>query len=395
MMSVLFEPVRIGNLEIKNRFIRSATYFALSDEDGHISRQSIELMKTLAENEVGLIMTGFAYVLKSGQVGPDMNGIQDDDHIPAYKEMTKAVHEAGGRIAMQIVHGGAGSLNAAQTGGEYMAVSLIDNLPEFGREAREMKEEDIQEIIEAFGQAARRAQEAGFDGVQIHGAHGYLVSQFLSPRTNQRSDRWGGNLENRMRFVIEVTRSVKRHVDDDFPVMIKLGGRDYLQPGDQLVWGRSRGGTPKSDKTDSSDKEVGLTIEEGAEAARALENEGISFIEISNGFIGTSSYKINVGITSPEQEAYFLQDARVIRQKTSGPLGLVAGLRSIPVMEEIVSSGVVDCIALCRPLIREPGLIRRWKNGDTRPAECISCGGCFNPDENGKMHIYCRQVKKD
>lgn len=394
-MSVLFEPVRIGNLEIKNRFIRSATYFALSDEDGHISRQSIELMKTLAENEVGLIMTGFAYVLKSGQVGPDMNGIQDDDHIPAYKEMTKAVHEAGGRIAMQIVHGGAGSLNAAQTGGEYMAVSLIDNLPEFGREAREMKEEDIQEIIEAFGQAARRAQEAGFDGVQIHGAHGYLVSQFLSPRTNQRSDRWGGNLENRMRFVIEVTRSVKRHVDDDFPVMIKLGGRDYLQPGDQLVWGRSRGGTPKSDKTDSSDKEVGLTIEEGAEAARALENEGISFIEISNGFIGTSSYKINVGITSPEQEAYFLQDARVIRQKTSGPLGLVAGLRSIPVMEEIVSSGVVDCIALCRPLIREPGLIRRWKNGDTRPAECISCGGCFNPDENGKMHIYCRQVKKD
>ncbi len=394
-MSVLFEPVKIGNLEIKNRFIRSATYFALSDEDGHISRQSIELMKTLAENEVGLIMTGFAYVLKSGQVGPDMNGIQDDDHIPAYKEMTKAVHEAGGRIAMQIVHGGAGSLNAAQTGGDYMAVSLIDNLPEFGREPREMKEEDIQEIIEAFGHAARRAQEADFDGVQIHGAHGYLVSQFLSPRTNQRSDRWGGNLENRMRFVIEVTRSVKRHVDDDFPVMIKLGGRDYLQPGDRLVWGRSRGGTPESDKTDSSDNEVGLTIEEGAEAASILENEGISFIEISHGFIGTSSIKINLGITSPEQEAYFLQDARVIRQKTSGPLGLVAGLRSIPVMEEIVSSGVVDCIALCRPLIREPGLIGRWKNGDTRPAECISCGGCFNPDENGKMHIYCKQVKKD
>jgi 2,4-dienoyl-CoA reductase-like NADH-dependent reductase (Old Yellow Enzyme family) len=177
--------------------------------------------------------------------------------------------------------------------------------------------------------------------------------------------------------------------------MIKLGGRDYLQPGDRLVWGRSRGGTPKSDNTDSSDKEAGLTIEEGAEAARVLENEGISLIEISCGFIGTSSYKIHVGITSPEQEAYFLQDARVIRQKTSRPLGLVAGLRSIPVMEKIVSSGIVDCIAICRPLIREPGLIKRWKNGDTRPAECISCGGCFNPDENGRMHIYCKQVKKD
>ena len=394
-MSVLFKPVKIGNLEIKNRFIRSATYYALSDENGHISRQSVELMKTLAENDVGLIMTGFAYVLKSGQVGPDMNGIQDDDHIPAYKEMTKAVHEAGGRIAMQIVHGGAGALGAAQTGDNYMAVSLVDDLPEFGREPREMEEEDIQEIIEAFGNAARRAQEAGFDGVQIHGAHGYLVSQFLSPRTNQRSDRWGGSPEKRMRFVIEVTRSVKRHVDEDFPVMVKLGARDYLQPGDQVVWGRSRGGAPKSDKTDSSNKEVGLTIEEGAEVARVLENEGVSFVEISCGFIGTSSYKIHVGITSPEQEAYFLQDARVIRQKTSGPLGLVAGLRSIPVMEEIVNSGVVECIALCRPLIREPGLVRRWKNGDTRPAECISCGGCFNLDENGKMHIYCSQVKKN
>jgi len=394
MMSILFQPIQIGNMELKNRFIRSATYYALSDEDGYISDAGVELMKTLAGNELGLIITGFAFILKNGQLSPDMNGIQDDNHIPAYRKMTKAVHELDGRIVMQIVHGGAASLFVAMTGGDYMAVSLVDGMPDFGREAREMNDEDIEGISETFGQAARRAQEAGFDGVQIHGAHGYLVSQFLSPRTNLRTDRWGGSLENRMRFVIEVARSVKKNVDQDFPVMAKLGVRDFLAPDDFLNWGTSVGRLARPEKPENQEDYQGLTIEDGARVARALENEGVSFMEISNGFSGSSSYKMHLGITSPEKEAYFLEEARVIREATTGPLALVAGMRSLPVMEDIIRSGVVDCISICRPLIREPGLIKRWKEGDTQPAECISCGGCFNTDENKKMHIYCRQLKK-
>ena len=191
-MSVLFQPMKIGNFEVKNRFVRSATYFALSDEDGFIGRASVDLMKGLAEKDIGLIITGYAYVLKSGQSYPDMNGIQDDDHIAGFKEMTRAVHGLGGRVVMQIVHCGSGSEVAARMGNDYLAVSLTDRMPNYSRPARVMEEEDIQGIIQAFGQAAHRVQEAGFDGVQIHGAHGYLVSQFLSPRSNIRKDKWGG-----------------------------------------------------------------------------------------------------------------------------------------------------------------------------------------------------------
>jgi len=367
-MSILFEPIKIGNIKIKNRFVRSATYYALSDKDGFIGQASVDLMRQLAENEVGLIITGFAYVLKNGQCVPDMNGIQTDDHIPGYKKMTKAVHNADGRIVMQIVHGGANAYSVSIWGGDYMAVSVTENMPRYGIPPREMTEEDIESIIEAFGQAGRRVQDAGFDGVQIHGAHGYLVSQFLSPLTNKRHDRWGGSLENRMRFVIEIIRAIKKQVDKDFPVMIKLGCRDFT--------------------TDNS----GLTIQEGAEVAGALEKEGICLIEISNGF--PFDQTLPLGVTSPEKEAYYLPEARVIREATSGSLCLVGGMRSLPVMAEVIKSGVADCISLSRPLIREPGLIKRWKQGDTRPAECVSCGGCFNRDGKGGHDIYCRQLKK-
>ncbi|MFC1533035.1 NADH:flavin oxidoreductase [Thermodesulfobacteriota bacterium] len=378
-MSVLFEPVKIRNLELKNRFIRSATYFALADEDGFIHEPSFRLIKTLAKNEVGLIITGHAYVLKNGQRSPDMNGIQDDDHIPGYQKLTRAVHDDGGRIALQIAHAGIQAQTAARTGGDYLAVSLTEDMPDFSRKPREMNEEDIKCIIDAFGQAARRVQEAGFDGVQIHGAHGYLVSQFLSPYTNRRMDKWGGSLENRMRFVIDVTRAMKKQVDDNFPIMIKLGCQDYTEHG------------------------RGLTIEEGARVASELEKKGISLIEISFNMGGPSLRENLFGITSPDREAVLLPVARVIKKSTSIPLALVTGLRSLPVMEEIIHSGVVDFISLCRPLIREPGLIKRWKEGDTRPADCISCKGtshisqygCFNPDKNGKMRIYCRQLKKE
>ncbi len=369
-MSVLFEPMKIGNFETRNRFVRSATYFALADENGFIGEPSVELMKNLAEGGVGLIITGYAYISKSGQSFVDMNGIQDDDHLAGYQKMTKVVHDSDGRIVMQIAHCGTGSETTARTGGDYMAVSITEKMPNYGHPAREMNEEDIETIIESFGQAARRVEEAGFDGVQIHGAHGYLVSQFLSPRSNLRRDKWGGSLENRTRFAVEVVRSIKKSVSDDFPVLIKLGCRDYLDEG------------------------VGLTIEEGAEVSQTLEKEGVCLIEISNGFQDASYRKQRLGTTTPEKEAYYLPDARVIRDKTTGPLSLVGGMRSLPVMEEVVGSGVSDCVSICRPLIREPGLINRWRQGDTRSADCISCGGCFNLGEDKKLKIYCRQLAK-
>ena len=369
-MSLLFEPTRIGNFEIKNRFIRSATYYALSDINGFISEANIDLMKTLTANEVGLIVTGYAFVIKHGQVFPDMNGIDTDDHIAPLKKMTKAVHDGGGKIVMQIAHGGSGAFTAAGGSGKYLAVSMIDELKEKKRTPAEMTDSDIEEIVDAFGSAAGRVQEAGFDGVQIHGAHGYLVTQFLSPRTNHRTDKWGGSLENRSRFLIEVIRSIKKNVDDDYPIMIKLGCRDYVP------------------------EEKALTIEDAAEVARMIEGEGICHIEVSHGTLDRTFCKGLAAVTAPEKEAFMLPDAKAISEKTTIPIALVGGLRSLPVMERIIESGVCDHISICRPFIREPDLIAKYKNGSTTTADCISCRGCFNTDKNGKMHIYCSQLER-
>jgi 2,4-dienoyl-CoA reductase-like NADH-dependent reductase (Old Yellow Enzyme family) len=369
-MSLLFEPTKIGNFEIKNRFIRSATYYALSDTNGVISDANVDLMKTLAANEVGLIITGYAFVIKHGQVFPDMNGIDSDDHIAPLQGMTKAVHERDGKIVMQIAHGGSNSKWAAAGEGKYLTVSPVDEPMNDKRVPSEMTDGDIEEIIDAFGQSARRVQEAGFDGVQIHGAHGYLVTEFLSPRTNHRSDKWGGSLENRSRFLIEVIRSIKKSVDSDYPVMIKLGCRDYV-PDDNA-----------------------LTIEDGAEVARMIEGEGICHIEVSHGTLDRTFNKGEAAVITPDREGYMLRDAKAVRGKTSIPIGLVGGMRSLPAMEEIIKSGACDHISICRPFIREPDLIAKYKRGVTETADCISCRGCFNADKNGKMDIYCSQLEK-
>ena len=138
LMSILFEPLTIGNFEIKNRFVRSATYYGLSDTDGYIGDESIELIRDLARNDVGLIVTGYAYVSKNGQVVPDMNGIQNDEHIPGYRKMTQAVHELDGRIVMQIVHGGGDAYSVSFWGGDYMAVSLRDDMPIYRKNYRSL-----------------------------------------------------------------------------------------------------------------------------------------------------------------------------------------------------------------------------------------------------------------
>jgi 2,4-dienoyl-CoA reductase-like NADH-dependent reductase (Old Yellow Enzyme family) len=354
-------------MEIRNRFVRSATYFGLADANGFVGEASADLMRRLASNQVGLIMTGYAFVSRTGQVFGDMNGIDTDNHIKGYQSMTEAVHQEGGKIAMQIAHGGSESDAAVRRGERALVVSKAEGQSE----SVEMSSADIESIIDDFGKAAGRVEEAGFDGVQVHGAHGYLVTQFLSPASNRRRDQWGGSLENRMRFVVETVRAIKKNVDSQFPVMIKLGCRDYL------------------------DSEEGMNIEEGAIVAKTLENEGVCFIEVSHGMEGEAFSKVSSGKESrPIEEAYLVPDARVIRNAVSIPLAVVGGMRSLPVMEDVVESGAADCVALCRPLIRQPDLILRWQQGYEGPADCVSCFACIKTDKAGNSDIRCREILK-
>lgn len=347
-MSVLFEPTEIKGVRLENRFVRSATWEGMATEEGACTPRLSELVVRLADGGVGLIITSHAYVSKEGQASPWQLGIHADEMVRGLGEMVHEVHARGGRIFAQIAHGGI--LASPQLSGqEPIGPSRVNEL--VSSPHREMSLEDVHGIIEAFGLAASRAKEAGFDGVQIHAAHGYLLSQFLSPAFNRRKDRYGGSLENRARALMEVCGRVRTAVGHDFPVMVKMNCQDYL--------------------------DGGLSLEESARVAEMLSIAGVDGIEVSGGTLLSGKFiPSRLGISSPEKEAYFQDAAKAFKGRVAVPIILVGGIRSYEVARRLVGEGVADYISMSRPFIREPGIVRRWKAGDTRRAECISDSKC-------------------
>ncbi|MFC1957590.1 NADH:flavin oxidoreductase [Chloroflexota bacterium] len=339
----MFEPYRIGKLELRNRFVRSATWDATADNTGAVTGASLALYRKLAQGGVGLIVSGYAFISSLGQAVHNQYGVHNNNMLPGLRQMIETVHREGGRIALQIVHAGINSRYLARQGIASLAVS---SLPEVDRPHREMTDADIEAIIADFASAALRAKEAGFDAVQFHGAHGYLMSQFLSPLFNLRADRWGGSAENRRRFHLEVIRKVRRAVGADFPLLIKFGVQD--------------------------DREGGLTLAEGLETARQMAEAGIDAIEVSAG-VGRSIQIIKEG--DPER-TYFRDRAAALKRAVSVPVIEVGGIRSLETAQSIVDSGDTDLLSMSRPLIRQPDLIARWQRGEGSPATCISCGLC-------------------
>jgi 2,4-dienoyl-CoA reductase-like NADH-dependent reductase (Old Yellow Enzyme family) len=231
-----------------------------------------------------------------------------------------------------------------------------------------MTVQDIKEMADAFADAAARAKTADFDGVQIHAAHGYLLSQFLSPAYNRRTDEYGGTIQNRARFLIETLRAIRNRTGGDYPVLVKMNTSDFI--------------------------EDGLTLDDALAVGDMLVREGIDAIELSGGFLnGGKLNPSRMGIDAEEKEAYFENEARAFKDVVSVPVILVGGTRSPAVAERIVAEGTADFIALSRPLIREAGLINRWKSGDTAKSACISCNRCFGPGVTGQG-VYCVDEKR-
>jgi 2,4-dienoyl-CoA reductase-like NADH-dependent reductase (Old Yellow Enzyme family) len=363
-MPRLFESTAIKQMAVANRFVRSATWEGMAGEDGSCTPTLTQLMVQLAEGGVGLIISSHSYVSREGQAGPWQLGIYSDKLVAGFAEMTKAVQNASGKIVMQLAHAGV-QANSSLTGKPPKGPSAFEKVPA----SQEMNHGEIQRVVEAFGDAALRAQTAGFDGVQIHAAHGFLLSQFLSPFFNKRRDLYGGSIENRARLVLDVFQSVRIKVGDQFPVMIKLNSEDFL--------------------------EGGLSLEEMVQVAAMLETAGIDAIELSGGtgYSGNCTPVRQGKFASEDEEAYHLDGARKCKEKIGVPLMLVGGIRSYGVAEKLVSEGLTDYISLSRPLIREPHLIDRWKSGDTRKAMCQSDNLCFNPIVQGEG-IYCVVEKR-
>ena len=352
----LFEPFRIGKLELKNRFVRSATWDSSADRDGAVTEESVAIYRELAKGEIGLIVAGFAYVSPLGQALARQYGAHTDDMIPGLHRLVQVVHREGAKIALQIVHAGINSIHLSRVGLTSLAVS---NNKEISQLHREMTDAEIDGIISDFVAAAARAQKAGFDAIQLHGAHGYLMSQFLSPLFNHRSDRWGGSMENRRRFHLEVVRKVRQEIGEDFPLLIKFGIQD--------------------------DKKGGLSLNEGLETARQMVAAGVEAIEVSAGVdIRNAAPVMKKG--APERIP-FRERAAALKRKVIVPVILVGGIRNLETAKNIIDSGDADLVSMSRPFIREPGLITRWLRGETWPATCISCQRCHPINED---MVRCR-----
>jgi 2,4-dienoyl-CoA reductase-like NADH-dependent reductase (Old Yellow Enzyme family) len=351
--SKLLKPFKIKNLKLQNRIMRSATWDATADEKGGITDLSVALYRELGEGNIGLIVTGYAYVSRPlGQAALGQYGNYSNRLIPGWKRIVRTVHDSGeSKIAMQIVHAGFNSGYLIRQGKSVLAVS---KLTEAKRAHREMTDGDIERIISDFGKAAKRVREAGFDAVQLHGAHGYLFSQFASPLFNHRIDQWGGSPENRRRFLIEVIREIKRVVGKDYPVFIKFGVQD--------------------------DEEGGMSLAEGLETCRRMVDAGINCIEVSGG-VGNPPFTIKEG---ESDKPAFRERAAEVKKAVSVPVAVVHGIRSLKMAEDIIDAGDADMVSMCRPFIREPHLIQRWQRGDTRPATCISCAKCSRLVGRGK-----------
>lgn len=369
-MAGLFDEIAINKMILGNRSVRSATWTGMAEKDGQCSVKLIKLTEKLARGQVGLIITGFAFVMPNGQALPGQLGIHSNAMIQKLRQMTTAVHKAKGKICMQIVHAGVQTLVTDRDDLPVWGPSAVhDKL--FGWTPKAMTQKDIKDAVQAFASAAARAKRAGFDAVQFHGAHGYLISQFLSPARNLRTDKYGGPIENRARFLFEVYRAVRKTVGKDFPILIKLNTKDFV-----------RGGFHERDA---------LFV------AKRLDKMGIDAIEMSGGIPAAgdlSSTRTNIRKIS--DEAYFLSLAKKIKKQVSVPIILVGGVRSLQGINQILEKGDADLVSMARPFIREPGLIQRWRRGDTKKAKCISCNQCFGAAVSGQG-VHCvveRRLKK-
>jgi len=359
--SVLFTPIRVGHLNIPNRFVRSATHDFMAGEDGSISLRQVSLFRQLAEGEVGLIITGHAYVTLSGKASPRQIGVDEDRHLDSLSLIPAAVHQYPSRVFLQVSHAGRQTKEKI-CGCTPVAPSAVYE-PVFKVVPKAMSGEEIRALIAAFVSAGERAKRAGFDGLQVHAAHGYLLSAFLSPYTNRREDEWGGTIENRSRVIVEIVHGIKERTGGEFPLIVKLNSSDFLAGG--------------------------LTIQDSIAAAVILEAAGIDGIEVSGGMSEAGKGSIWPGLRPEDQEGYFVPNAALVKAAVRVPVFGLGGLRTFSIMERAIRDGQADFISFSRPLIRDPFLVRRFHTGEVRRSECISCNKCFNP-----RGIACAELKK-
>ena len=334
-MKKTFEAVSLGTMEMKNRLFRAATG-DVHAVNGHPTQEDFAWYRTMAESGVGAIISGLAYVTDYPmREGPGMLGIYDDSFIEDYRKLADLVHENGSKLVIQLVHCGS---NTYVKNERIIAPSPVAH-PLSGAMPEEMTQDDLVRVREAFTQAALRAQEAGCDGVELHVAHGYLLHEFLSPYYNQRTDEYGGSLENRIRFVLEICQEMREKTGPQFPILVKIN---------------------------CSDSVPGITVDNFLQSGKYLEQAGASAIEVSGAWKSNKSWK-----------PYFLEETKQLVEQLEIPVILTGGVRDIKELDQIFAETGIAFAGMCRPFIVESNLLARWQSGNEGRSWCRSCNACM------------------
>ena len=386
----LAHPLTINGVTIKNRLGKSATQENMADEHGVVTQKYIDYYKRLSQGGVGLIITGHHYVNLNGRSSTGMTGADSDNQIPQLKKMTDAVHTHKTTVFAQLNHAGLKAFYEKQVNKDIRGPSKVVWTPA-------LTIEQIEHIIKDFGASALRMKQAGFDGIELHGAHQYLIAQFLSKRSNKRRGRYGGSLVHRQQFVIEVIERIREQVGKSFPVIIKLDShsRSYASIPPLLV--------PL------------ISIDEALHTAKRMEDIGVDAIEVSCGFAATKgavSYKLSL-------QSLFLANDEVVKARVAGwlftpvdwmfnhtlwfqphhnlkniqrfketvDIPILAGscFRDPVVMRTVIKNKQADMICMARPLIYNPDFPQQILQGSTAPSQCLNCNLCLVGLPSGKQ----------
>ncbi|TDT62355.1 NADH:flavin oxidoreductase [Fonticella tunisiensis] len=315
-MSYLLKPLQIGNLTLSNRLVMPPMATARSKEDGGVSQEILDYYDEKSRGGyISLIIIEHSFISQEGKASKNQLSVADDSVIEGLKKLSEVIHKNGSKTIMQINHAGSAATEEV-TGKTPVGPSAVSN-PRKGTIPHELNKDEIKGIVKAFGDAARRVKEAGFDGVEIHSAHGYFLNQFLSPLTNKRTDEYGGNIHNRIRIHLEVIKAVRESVGEDFPVFLRLGASDY--------------------------REGGTTIEDSIIASKEFERAGVDVIDVSGGFCGYV-------IPGNSEQGYFSPLTEAIKKEVSIPVILTGGITDAKAAERLLEEGKADLIGVGRAI---------------------------------------------
>lgn len=343
MTDALNEPLRLtDDVTLPNRLGKAAMSENLCGIDGAPNDALVKLYERWGRGGAGMLITGNVIVHRDGRTEPHNVVVENDTHLPALKRWADAAQAHGSKLFMQINHAGRQTMRAVTWEPVAPSAVAVKRSGVFSV-PRPLEEREIEDLVERYAFVASQAYEAGFAGVQIHGAHGYLVSQFLSPLTNLREDRWGGALDNRMRFVLEIARAMRKATSPSFAITAKLNSADF-----------QRGG---------------FSPEDSVRVAQALEAEGLDLLEISGGSYEKPAMMGAARESTKKREAYFLEYAETMRETVKMPLMVTGGFRSRGGMLEARQTGAVDAVGIARPFAVDPDLAKKLLEGDDTPLE--------------------------